>query len=236
MSSSPSVDDTELRIRDERIKLLESMVEKLCNRPANPEQRPRVDIRPKDEYLLPIFDPSDDASNVERWTDEVDKTAEQFGWDGRAILRLIVDRMKGHARQWFETRRQSASTWPEIKAALIQQFRKSVPFVKLMREAVLYEAAPGQDLGDYCFQKLDKLRKLEATYTDEQLIDMVIDGINHNGIARTARAAQQTVAHEFYHYMTTLSKMPQRSLSRRDDKGRDDKGRDDRRRDDRRHR
>lgn len=225
-SRSVVADDVEARLKDERIRLLEGMVDKLSARTATQEQRPRVDIRPKDEYLIPIFDPSDDASNIERWTDEVDRTAEQFGWDGRAILRLIVDRMKGHAKQWYETRRQPASTWAEIKTLLIQQFSKPVPYAKMIRKAILYEATPGQNLGDYCFQKMDKLRRLETVFTDKQLIDMVIDGINHNGIARTARAAQQTQIHECYHYMTTLGKMPQKTLSQRDERGRNDKGLD----------
>lgn len=44
----------------------------------------------------------------------------------------------------------------------MDQFRKSIPFAKMFTKAAIYQAAPGQKLGDYCFKKLDKIRKLNV--------------------------------------------------------------------------
>lgn len=125
--------------------------------------------------------------------------------------RLILGRLKGHARQWYDTRPRVAVTWQETKEALKQQFRKSVPFSKLFKEAALYESYPGQALGDYCFQKLSKMRKLDIEIPDKYLIDAVIDGITDENVARTIRSAQHRNANELYAYMTTLENFPSKN-------------------------
>ena len=61
---------------------------------------------------------------------------------------------------WYDTCQQITATWTDIKRHLTLQFRKSVPFCKLFKEAALCDAKLGQSLGDYCFDKLNKLRKL----------------------------------------------------------------------------
>ncbi|XP_018313449.1 uncharacterized protein [Mycetomoellerius zeteki] len=126
-------------------------------------------------------------------------------------MRLIPSRLKGHARLWYDTRQRLAVTWIETKELLRQQFRKEIPFSRLFREAALYESSPGQSLGDYCFQKLNKLRKLDINIADKYLVDAVIGGIVDARVARTVRAAQHTNPNSLYAYMTTLGNMPFRS-------------------------
>lgn len=127
-------------------------------------------------------------------------------------MRLIPGRLKGHARIWYDTQ-PLAATWSETKDALKQQFRKSVPFSRLLKKATNYESTPGQALGDYCFQKLNKLHKLRYKNTDEYLIDAVIGGITDGNVARTIRTARIHDANNLYAYMTTLED----SISRREE-------------------
>lgn len=140
--------------------------------------------------MIPLFDSSRDDLVIEKWIEHVDDLAIQYDWDDRAIMRLISGRLKGHARQWYDTRPRLAITWAETKESLKQQFCKYVPFSKLFKEAALYESAPGQALGDYCFQKLNKMRKLDIDIPDKYLIDAVIGGITDGHVARTVRSAQ----------------------------------------------
>lgn len=106
--------------------------------------------------MIPIYDPAKDELTIEKWIEHVDELAAQHDWDDRAIMRLIPGRLRGHARQWYDNRPRLAITWEDMKESLRQQFRKSVPFSRLFKEAALYESAPGQALGDYCFQKLNR--------------------------------------------------------------------------------
>lgn len=198
-SSSSSSEERDKRKRqNERIKQLERELEEVrslsrsqsCHdQPVRPHQ---TNIRPNDELLIPVFDPANDEVTVEQWVTTVDNIANQFGWDGCAILRLIVSRMRGHAKEWYELRPQGAASWTDTKAALIENFNKPLPFAKLFHTAANYEAIPGQELGDYCFKKLNALRKLKINIPEEYMIDVVIHGIKNDAIARTVRAAGQT--------------------------------------------
>lgn len=154
-----------------------------------------------------MFDPSKDDLIIEKWIEYVDDLAIQYDWDDRAIMQLIPGRLKGHARQWYDARPRLAITWVETKEFLTQQFRKSVPFSKLFKEAALYECVPGQALGDYCFQKLNKMRKLDINIPGKYLIDAVISGIPDENVVRTVRSAQHHDANTLYAYMTTLGNL-----------------------------
>lgn len=164
--------------------------------------------RPGDEQLIPAYDPVKEESSIENWVRRVDELAEQFAWDDRCIMRLVATRLCGHARQWYDTRTRTTVTWGETKVALMAQFRRAMPFSRLLREAVLYEAQPGQTLGDYCFQKTDKIRRLDINLSEEKIIDMVIDGVPDKGIARTMRVAKYADANELYAAMRAIGTMP----------------------------
>lgn len=161
--------------------------------------------------MIPLFDPSKDDLLIEKWIEHVDDLADQYDWDDRTIMRLISGRLRGHARQWYDVRSRLSGTWIETKEKLTQQFRKSSPFSKLLKEAAGYKGAPGQALGDYCFQKLSKLRKLDISIPDKYLIDAVIGGITDENIARNIRTAHHSNANELYAYMMTLGNLPSKN-------------------------
>ncbi|CAG9760384.1 unnamed protein product [Ceutorhynchus assimilis] len=87
-------------------------------------------------------------------------------------------------------------------------FSKSVPFSKLFKDAANYETKPGQNLGDYCFREMSKLRALNRDIPDAYLIDAVIGGIRDDNILRTVRAAQHEDGNALYAYLNTVGAMP----------------------------
>jgi hypothetical protein len=137
--------------------------------------------------LIPIFDPARDDARIEHWVERVDSLAERYRWDDDTIIRMIARRLKGNARQWYDEQTRYDATWAHIRNGFVAQFRKSVPFSKLLKEAANYETTAGQTLGDYCFQKLSKLRALQLQIPEECLVDSVIGGITDPNIARTVK-------------------------------------------------
>lgn len=142
-------------------------------------------------------------------------------------MRLILTRLKGHAKLWYNTRPEVVITWIATKEEIMQQFRKSVPFNKLLKDAALYETSRGQALGYCCFNKLNKLRKLDLVIPDilvipEYLIDAVIGGITVASVARAVRSAQLDNASGLHVYMTSLdtssSGSERKKETRRDDR------------------
>lgn len=82
-----------------------------------------------------------------------------------------------------------------------------MPFSRLFKEAALYEARPRQNLRDYCFQKLCKLRKLDIDIPDKYQVDMVIGDIPDDAVTRTVRFAQHDDLNALYGIMNTLDDM-----------------------------
>lgn len=98
--------------------------------------------------------------------------AKRCGWHDLLVMHLIASRLRKYAKQWCEIRQHITTTYPQTQVLQVAQFWKTVPFSRLFKEAALYEARYGQDFGDYCFQKLYKLRKLD--------IDMVVQILARN--------------------------------------------------------
>ncbi|XP_076386126.1 uncharacterized protein LOC105663679 [Megachile rotundata] len=123
----------------------------------------------------------------------------------------IARQLRGHARQFFDEEQRRDPTWEMLKTALIARFRKPLPFNRLFREAANYTAQPRQKLGDYCFNKLTKLRAfnaLKVDIPDEFLRDAVIGSIGDETIERTIRSNKYTSADELYVAMREMGTMP----------------------------
>jgi hypothetical protein len=85
--------------------------------------------------LIPVFDPAKDDARIEHWVERVDSLAERYRWDDDTIIRLIASRLKGNARQWYDEQTRYDATCSHIRNNFVAQFRKSVPFSKLLKEA-----------------------------------------------------------------------------------------------------
>ena len=88
-------------------------------------------------------------------------------------------------------------------------------FNQRLEDVYTYKARPGQKLGDYCFRKLEKLRKLEYAISDEDQIDAVIGGISDTGIARAIQSAKIKDVDELYSFMRRMGDVPTQNGRRR---------------------
>ncbi|CAK9796137.1 hypothetical protein ANTPLA_LOCUS661 [Anthophora plagiata] len=211
-SRSPRKESALSQLRDSRNNVISDHAqrarESINSRNSSSRAKSPCYVRPGDEQLIPMYDPSKEDVAIENWVRHVDDLAARFSWDDLCVMRLIASRLKGHAHQWYDTRMQVATTWAETKVFLVAQFRRTMPFSRLLREANLYEAKPGQSLGDYCFQKLNLIRRHNIGLSDEKIIDMVVYGIPDEPLARTIRSAKHTDPNDLYAYMCTMGNMP----------------------------
>lgn len=195
-----------------RIKRLEALVTQLSNSSTvSSTHRSSTQYRnicTGDELMIPIFNPLKEIITIEQWVKKVDELAKLYDWDDRSVFRLIIRRLEEHAKEWFQLQQSNIITWAETKVALVQHFHKSTRFAKLLREAVNYETSPNQDLGDYCLNKLNKIRQCNLGVSEEYIIDLVIDGVKNNRIKGDIRAAGKTTTNALYNHMLTLGKTP----------------------------
>jgi hypothetical protein len=111
--------------------------------------------------------------------------AKRYGWDDLSVMRTAG-------------------------AETVAQFRKTMPFGRLFKEEASYEARPGHNLGDCCFQKLCELRKLDIDIPDKYQVDMAIGGIPDDTVAHTVRSAQYDEPNALYAFINILGDMPSR--------------------------
>lgn len=212
-SDSSETTDSEMSQGDKnKIKKLKKKLKRL-------ERRSTISIpgqfRFGEEQLIPVYDPQKTEQSIDRWVRRVDELMRCYGWDNRTVMRLVATRLSGMARKWFDRLEETALNWKQLKKLIVKQFTTPLPFSKLLREAAVYEAYGGQDLGEYCFTKLDKLRALKLKIPEEYLVDAVIGGIPDEGIARSARASRFQDTTQLYGYLSTLGKMSSRRSDNR---------------------
>ncbi|XP_076392657.1 uncharacterized protein LOC143265284 [Megachile rotundata] len=178
------------------------------------QQLQAVRYRPgNEEFLIPKFDPAKDSADVEQWTRQVDRIARRYNWSDDDILLVVARSLKGHARRVYDEELVNDHTWRSLKTILLRRFKKPLPFARLLLEAATYTASAGQHLGDYCFEKLSKLRALKLDIPDAYLADAVIGGIQDENVTRTIRSKRYKDADELYAAMNEMGAMPQRTDS-----------------------
>jgi hypothetical protein len=99
-----------------------------------------------------------------------------------------------------------------MRKVMVKQFSKPIRFAKLLREAALYETHEGQDLSEYCFNKVDKLIAPQLKIPETFLVDAVIGEITDEGIARTAKVSRFQNTNELYAYLSAIGRMPLTTL------------------------
>lgn len=167
-------------------------------------------LRPNlgDEQLIPVFDPDGDNEQIELWIKKIDEVSARYRWDDVDIVRLASLRLRGHARMWYDDLRHLDFTWAEMKVSLVKKFKTVVRFSGLLKRAANYEIRPGQSLGDYCFQKLQRLNALQGQFPNEFLIDAVIGGVTNNSVARTLSSMRFRDTDDLYSYMRAMGSVP----------------------------
>ena len=83
----------------DRLDRLERMLEKVSRRRSRSRSRTSSHARAGDELMIPVYDPEEDDPTIERWINRVDVLAARYRWNDDTIMRLIVTRLKGHARR-----------------------------------------------------------------------------------------------------------------------------------------
>lgn len=215
-TSSSSTDSTDTCSDDSSVKLsntksVKRKLKRLKRLEKYVSDMKCASVSVNDEKVIPPFDPRDDSQSVEKWVERVDELAKYYNWSETTVGKLVAGRLQGLARKWYDSQDELNPKWGKMKTLLINQFKKPVPFGMLLREASSYEAKPGQNLSEYCFYKLSKLKALKVNIPEEYLVDAVIFGIKNENIVRAARSSHFTTTNELYSYLSTIGSTPSTS-------------------------
>lgn len=141
------------------------------------------------DKMIPEFDPDVSNLTAAQWLETVDDLGIMYGWPERRKLYMSGCRLKGNAELWFHEMRGSRLSWQAFNLALKQQFPGRVAFGEALKEAVDYMSAPGQDLLNYCYLKIGKIKRTDLDLTQKQLVEYVVQGIHDVDIRTTIQAS-----------------------------------------------
>ncbi|KAH0821756.1 hypothetical protein GEV33_001035 [Tenebrio molitor] len=171
------------------------------------ESGPSFGSHQGEDKMIPEFDPQRTDQPLESWVRRVDELAACYRWSDLTTVKLVANRPIGLARRLYDSQDCLAVSWKKMKKVMVNQFSKPTLFAKLLRESALYEEREGQDLSEYCFNKIDKLNALQLKIPETSLVDAVIGGITDEGIARAAKASRFQNTNGLYAYLSAIGKM-----------------------------
>jgi hypothetical protein len=160
-----------------------------------------------EDKMIPEFDPQRTDQPLESWVRRVDELAACYRWSDLTTVKLVANRPIGLARRLYDSQDCLAVSWKKMRKVMVNQLSKPTLFAKLLRESALYEEREGQDLSEYCFNKIDKLNALQLKIPETSLVDAVIGGITDEGIARAAKALRFQNTNGLYAYLSAIGKM-----------------------------
>lgn len=224
--STPERPDLQVRSRvvypstDRRLERLESLIEKLINqdssassnaegptRERSAREKPTVPIRlnyAATSDCIPEFEPGNPNLTSVRWLQKVEQIAEINGWDEKAKIYHMQNRLKGLARKWYNGLTTYNYTWQEWKKLILTTFPDHYDFASMLKKLLARQKQSYESWDKYYFEKMELVRACEIG--GKNAVSCIIDGITNSTIETGAKAGRYQTPEELYaNYLTTLS-------------------------------
>ena len=147
------------------------------------------------EKFLPEFDPGTKILSAVEWIEKINDCSVVYEWDDKVKLYLSGCKLRGNAKLWYDGLTHSFLNWEVFSHALIKQFPGEESFGRLFNDVAAYKSKPGQDLQEYCFNKLRRINKLKLDIPDNRKVDLIAHDIHDEAIRTTILTAKlKTVA------------------------------------------
>jgi hypothetical protein len=115
---------------------------------------------------VPMFGGGFEEMNVQQWIHTINATGDVFGWDDKARIFCMTNKLRGNAKSWYNNQDKLDLSWKQWKKNLIEAF------------------PPQQGV----FDKLKELVNVQRE-KHQSLVDIIINTINDPFLKSGARAA-----------------------------------------------
>lgn len=136
---------------------------------------------------VPTFRANLDGINVEQWLHAIDSTGDLFGWDEKARIFCMSNKLGGNARHWYNNQETINLTWHQWKRKLVNAFPPQARVFMKLKELVNVERERNQNLVDFYYRKLCLGQSCKLA--DEVIVDIIVNTVNDPFVKSGARAA-----------------------------------------------
>ncbi|KAJ8983227.1 hypothetical protein NQ317_005316 [Molorchus minor] len=129
----------------------------------------------------------DEVMNARLWLNSIDATGDLFGWDERARIYCMINKLRGNAKTWYSNQESVHLSWKEWKNKLQESFPEQQCVFRKLKDLVNNERNESQNLIDFFYQKLSlgQYCKLQ----DKVIVDIITNTINDPFLKSGIRAA-----------------------------------------------
>ncbi|KAK9717683.1 hypothetical protein QE152_g23596 [Popillia japonica] len=143
-----------------------------------------VSVRDRD---IPDFNPRND--NIDVWLTKIDDYAHIYAWSDRYLCHLVVNKLRGPAETWYRTLNDIPKSWIDFKFLLLETFPPTRDLHQLMTRMLGYKHRTGQNLYEYCFEKLALVRQMNIKLSGRDEVNLIVGGLSNYNLKLSVKAA-----------------------------------------------
>lgn len=136
-----------------------------------------------EDLNLPRFNPTTDEDGAEPWVRQMDIIRNSFKWDSIQTVLVASKCLQEDAESWFEENRSKLTDWESFKVGILVNFPKLRNFPERIKKALEYKSGNFR-LEEYARMKIMLLEKTSIAFSEDNLMDLVIDTIQDEVIKK----------------------------------------------------
>jgi hypothetical protein len=136
---------------------------------------------------VPMFGGGFEEMNVQQWIHTINATGDVFGWDDKARIFCMTNKLRGNAKSWYTNQDKLDLSWKQWKKNLIEAFPPQQGVFDKLKELVNVQREKHQSLVDFYYRKLGLGHACKLD--DHVTVDIIINTINDPFLKSGARAA-----------------------------------------------
>ncbi|KAH0811943.1 hypothetical protein GEV33_010848 [Tenebrio molitor] len=136
---------------------------------------------------VPMFGGGFEEMNVQQWIHTINATGDVFGWDDKARIFCMTNKLRGNAKSWYNNQDKLDLSWKQWKKNLIEAFPPQQGVFDKLKELVNVQREKHQSLVDFYYRKLGLGHACKLD--DHVTVDIIINTINDPFLKSGARAA-----------------------------------------------
>lgn len=173
-STSSSGSDKNRRMKSEIKRLKKKLNEK------NSHYQGKIDS-------VPSFSGQANDLNMQQWLHTINSTGDIFGWDEKARIFCMVNKLKGNAKSWYNNQVDLKLSWKEWKKKLLAAFPSLTGIYFKLKDFVNNERPRNQNPVDFYYKKLSLGQSCKLA--EDVIVEVIINTLNDPFLKSGAKAA-----------------------------------------------
>jgi hypothetical protein len=136
---------------------------------------------------VPMFGGGFEEMNVQQWIHTINASGDVFGWDDKARIFCMANKLRGNAKSWYNNQDNLNLSWKQWKTKLIEAFPPQQGVFDKLKELVNVQREEHQSLVDFYYRKLALGHACKLD--DHIVVDIITNTINDPFLKSGARAA-----------------------------------------------